>query len=96
MIDNFVKFVWDSLITYFFIWYYFICFQIFTSTRKGSQHTALILAREARLVKNTTHKEILTAAANGVRDNKLRGNLMNKCIVPLALYHQDKTKSFLR
>lgn len=47
--------------------------QVFVSTRKGAQMAATTLSKEARLVRNSSHKQLLTSVGNVLRDNKLRG-----------------------
>lgn len=49
--------------------------QVFVSTRKAAQSSATTLAKEARLIRDGAHKQLLTTVANGLRDNKLRGTV---------------------
>ncbi|KAK4325049.1 hypothetical protein Pmani_004359 [Petrolisthes manimaculis] len=49
---------------------------VFVSTRKGTQSTASTLSHEVRLVRDAGHRQLLTAVANGLRDNKLREVVM--------------------
>lgn len=56
-------------------------FQVFVSTRKAAQSSASTLAKEVRLIRDAAHKQLLTTVANGLRDNKLRGNTTEMEIV---------------
>uniref|UniRef100_A0A0N7ZA09 DNA 3'-5' helicase n=2 Tax=Scylla olivacea TaxID=85551 RepID=A0A0N7ZA09_SCYOL len=49
---------------------------VFVSTRKAAQSSATTLAKEARLIRDAAHKQLLTTVANGLRDNKLRECVM--------------------
>ncbi|XP_050717948.1 uncharacterized protein LOC126999409 [Eriocheir sinensis] len=49
---------------------------VFVSTRKAAQSSASTLAKEARLIRDAAHKQLLTTVANGLRDNKLRECVM--------------------
>ena len=61
------------------VYYYYIHFinvlfsQVFVSTRKGGQQTALTLGKQARLVRDAQHRTILANAADAIKDAKLRG-----------------------
>ncbi|XP_042885950.1 probable ATP-dependent DNA helicase HFM1 [Penaeus japonicus] len=55
---------------------------VFVSTRKGAQMAATTLSKEARLVRNSSHKQLLTSVGNVLRDNKLR-----ECILAGVAFH---------
>ncbi|XP_037800665.1 probable ATP-dependent DNA helicase HFM1 [Penaeus monodon] len=55
---------------------------VFASTRKGAQMAASTLSKEARLVRNSSHKQLLTSVGNLLRDNKLR-----ECLLAGVAYH---------
>ncbi|XP_047479905.1 probable ATP-dependent DNA helicase HFM1 [Penaeus chinensis] len=55
---------------------------VFASTRKGAQIAASTLSKEARLVRNSSHKQLLTSVGNLLRDNKLR-----ECLLAGVAYH---------
>ncbi|XP_071524400.1 uncharacterized protein [Panulirus ornatus] len=55
---------------------------VFVSTRKAAQTTALTLMREARLVRDASHRQLLTSVGNALRDNKLR-----ECVLCGVGYH---------
>ncbi|XP_034038430.1 probable ATP-dependent DNA helicase HFM1 [Thalassophryne amazonica] len=49
---------------------------VFCSTRKGTQHSAAVLAKDARFIMSTEHKQRLMKYANSVLDSKLRELVM--------------------
>ena len=58
---------------------YHVCvLQVFVSTRKAAQSSATTLGKEARLIRDASHKQLLTTVANGLRDNKLRGTTLKE------------------